>query len=357
MTDIDVAVNILGGDTNKVIYDEIGLPSIMVEISEKNFTFDGVAYGADIHHPAFIVNGTHRPKFYVSKYQNAVMHGRGYSMPMQVPHRNSNFDFAFNACKSKGFGWHLMTNAEWAYLAILGYLPHGNNNGGTDFRGEDRYGTRAELADRSLSDLILTGSGPVSFSHNGKASGIWDLNGNVPEWVSGLRLNAPEINIYPNNDAADFTNVESWRAILSTGELVPPGTTGSLKLGSSSSPIIITNSDYPTLMEDKTEQLFSSLSSYETDIPHIMKALAIAPWDGVEEGYISMKNIGIRPALRGGGSTDGIKAGIRALNFCYLADVSGFAFRSSYIDLLDSVLLADEDGTTLATENGMIITN
>ena len=356
MTDIDVAVNILGGDTNKVIYDDIGLPSIMVEISEESFSFDGITYGADLHHPAFMVNGVHRPQFYVSKYQNAVMHGRGYSMPMQVPYTNSDFNFAATACKNKGFGWHLMTNAEWAYLAILGHLPHGNNDRGTDYRGTDRYGTRTELADRSLSDLILTGSGPVTFSHNGKASGIWDLNGNAPEWVSGLRLDGPEINVYPDNDSADFTNIDCWRAILSSGELVAPGSIGTLKLTSESSNfIIVTEEDVKSASND--EQMFTTLSPRDTTIPHIMKALAVAPWDDVAEGYISIKNIGIHPALRGGGATDGVKAGIRALNFCHAADSSAFAFRSAYIDLLDITVLADEDGTALATEGGIIVTN
>lgn len=30
MTDLEVAVQLLGGPTNKVIYDNLGLPSIMV---------------------------------------------------------------------------------------------------------------------------------------------------------------------------------------------------------------------------------------------------------------------------------------------------------------------------------------
>ena len=220
----------------------------------------------------------------------------------------------------------------------------------------DRYGTRAELADRSLSDLILTGSGPVSFSHNGKASGIWDMNGNSPEWVGGLRLNGPEINIYPDNNAADFTNIDCWRAILSSGELVTPGTSGSLKLHSEGvSSIVITADDVKSA--SNLEQTFAALSPYNTTIPHIMKALSIAPWDDVAEGYISIKNIDIHPALRGGGATDGEKAGIRALNFRHATDTAAFSFRSAYIDLLDITLLADEDGTALATEGGIIGTN
>lgn len=35
MTDLEAAVQLLGGDTNKVIYDDVGLPSIMVRFDKK----------------------------------------------------------------------------------------------------------------------------------------------------------------------------------------------------------------------------------------------------------------------------------------------------------------------------------
>ncbi|MBQ8208619.1 MAG: hypothetical protein IJZ89_07800 [Clostridia bacterium] len=366
MTDIDVAVNILGGDTNKVIYDDIGMPSIVVEVAEQALTFDGMEYGGDVAHPAFIVNGVRKSKFYVSKYQNVVMHDRAYSLPMQVPEFKMNFDASIAACAKKGLGWHLMTNAEWAYLALLGYLPKGNNNSGSDYRGEERGGTRAELADRSLSDRILTGSGPYAFSHNGRASGIWDMNGNINEWVGGLRLAHGEIQIISNNDAADFTNSqkadsELWKAILESGELAAPGTAGALKFdytsSSYTSPILKNSITYQQSdAAIRGEIAFNALAASGITVPHILRLLAISPWDKTADGYLSMKNIGERPALRGGGAVDAEKAGIRALSFGELRDYSAFGFRSVYIDILDSAILTDEDGTALATENG-IITN
>ena len=64
--------------------------------------------------------------------------------------------------------------------------------------------------------------------------GIYDLNGNVYEWVGGYRTVDGEIQIIPNNDAADQTKSQAedsmeWKAILQNGTLVEPGTKGTLK--------------------------------------------------------------------------------------------------------------------------------
>lgn len=87
---------------------------------------------------------------------------------------------------------------------------------------------------------VQTGTGPLTWSHNGEPSGIWDLNGNVGEWVSGLRLVCGELQILPNNDGADICNSQAanslmWRAIhAGTGALILPAggsrTAHSLKL-------------------------------------------------------------------------------------------------------------------------------
>lgn len=367
MTDIDAAVNVLGGNCNKVIYDDLGMPSIMVEVAEQVFTFDGKEYGTEIAHPAFLVNGVRKEKFYVSKYQNVIINGRAYSLPVQVPEFKTCFDTAFTACACKGLGWHLMTNAEWAYLAIQGYLPNGNNNNGCDYKGDERGGIKIELADRSLSDRILTGSGPVSYSHNGSISGIWDLNGNSKEWIGGLRLVNGEIQIIKDNDAADFTNSQSfdsehWKALLSTGEYVAPGTAYSLKTDFLTDPalgaagVTVTNKLlYPTA-EYTAKNGFKNLTVREgITIPHIMKLLALFPWDEIDASAFSMKNVGERLALRGGDVSDGIDAGIRALSLDTERGFYNYGFRSSFVDILDTVILADEDGIALATENKIII--
>ena len=95
-------------------------------------------------------------------------------------------------------GHHMITAYEWFSLAAwamkyryqysLGY-PKGNNDYGKDIG--DTRGVQVEgLADPiqpgdATHDLkrVLTGSGPATWSLNGREDGVWDLNGNIWEWV------------------------------------------------------------------------------------------------------------------------------------------------------------------------------
>lgn len=119
---------------NYIIYD-VSKPSVMVAIPK--FYLDDVIDGAShTVHPAFIINGVEQDTIYISKYQNVVENGRAYSLQMKDHTVNINFDHAWNYCKNKGAGRHLMTNAEWAAIALWcrknGTMPKGNNNYGRD---------------------------------------------------------------------------------------------------------------------------------------------------------------------------------------------------------------------------------
>ena len=225
---------------NFLIYDNAGKPSVMVAIPK--FYLDEVIDGAShTVHPAFIINGIEHNVIYISKYQNIVEYDKAYSLPMKDPATNVNFDQAWNYCKSKGAGWHLMTNAEWAAIALWckknGTMPKGNNNYGKDtYEMNLPQKAAATLLDNGKTIRTATGSGEISWYHDNTYAGIADLNGNVWEWNSGVRLNNGEIQILANNDAADMnisvsnTNAP-WKAIMSDGSLVVPGTTGTLTLG------------------------------------------------------------------------------------------------------------------------------
>lgn len=236
----DLALQI-AAPNNVLMYDDLGDPSVMVRVPKFKIG-DVIDGGGDGTHPAFIVNGKELDCIYISKYQNVVNNGRAYSLPMQDPAASLNFDQAWQYCKQKGPGWHLMTNAEWAAVALWckknGFLPHGNNNYGKD-TAEGSLPQKALATTRDSSNRICrtaTGSGPVSWYHDNTAAGIADLNGNVWEWCGGMRLVNGEIQIIPNNDAADWNNPLTpastlWRAIMPDGSLVAPGTAGTLKWG------------------------------------------------------------------------------------------------------------------------------
>lgn len=228
---------------NEILYDDKDLPSIMVKIPKMTYAQLGLGASTAVH-PAFIVNGQEVDAIYISKYQNIVYDGRAYSLPGEEPKHTINFDSAISACTAKGAGWHLMSRAEWALLALWcknnGTMPKGNNNYGKD-TSETVYKAIPMAIDGSNRiTRVATGTGPLAWSHDGTPSGIWDLNGNVNEWVGGIRTVYGELQILANNNAADKDKSQGassaqWMAIkASDGTLITPSgdgrTTGSIRL-------------------------------------------------------------------------------------------------------------------------------
>lgn len=241
---------------NELIYDDVGKPSVMVKIPKMTYAQLGLGSSTDVF-PAFIVNGVEKDAIWISKYQNVVVGGRAYSLPAKDPKAEINFDSALAACTAKGAGWHLMTKVEWALLAWWckrnGTMPKGNNNYGKDAE-ETIYRAIPSMARDGSNRIqrVATGTGPLSWSHDGTPSGIWDLNGNVLEWVGGVRTVYGEVQILANNNAADKDNSQAassalWMAIkASDGTLITPdgsGTTeGSVKMDFISSKLVYSTS-------------------------------------------------------------------------------------------------------------------
>lgn len=94
-----------------------------------------------------------------------------------VPWANVNYPSARNACQAMGTGYNLTTNKQWqaATEAVIGQpstFIHGNNG----LEGDTGDG----VVDPSNNNRVLTGTGPNSWA---TSSGVYDLNGNVWEYV------------------------------------------------------------------------------------------------------------------------------------------------------------------------------
>ena len=324
--DFKLAVEALSGGNNTVKLDDLGMPSVVVPFPKLKYS-DVITDGTQDTLPAFIVDGQEKDVLYMSKYINIIVNDRAYSLPMKDPAANLDFDRALTVCRNKGAGWHLTTNAFWAAVALWckknGTMPRGNNNYGQDYAHTYEKDVPTYKGGDGAIYRTATGSGPASWYHNYNMSGIADLNGNVWEWVSGLRLNNGEIQIIPYGNAmkADCNMSETsteWKAIKADGTLVNPGTAETLKYDYANNKITLSTAltgQSDTLKNTNFENI--ALAS-NVSVPNILKALGLYPdGTGYDGDNVWINNSGERLPFRGGLWSNSADAGVFALHLSY----------------------------------------
>ena len=326
--------NLVLPPNNEIIVDDLGRPSVMVKIPK--FTYADVGLSGSGVHPAFKVNGQEVPYIYISKYQNIVEDGRAYSLPYKRPKHTINFDQAKAACEAKGAGWHLMTNAEWAAIALWckkhDCMPYGNNNGsfGDYYNTSEKGAPMPEYNEDWGMDIpyTATGSGPKSWFHNNDFSGIADLNGNVYEWVGGIRVKNGELQVIQDNNSAmgvdESADSTLWKAISQSGAYVAPGTSGAIKYGSAG---ITTDGQFK-----------SATAASGVTIPTLVKALALFPNDAADtyrDDYYWVSESGECLFFRGGYFEDDVIAGVFFYYGYYVRSYADgyLGFRSAFVEL------------------------
>lgn len=248
----------------------------------------------------------------------------------------------------------MITAAEWGFLALLakkrGTIPKGNTNFGKD-SSESLYLAIPTSREGDKTGRTATGTGPLTWSDTGDATGAFDLNGNVWEWCAGIRLVRGELQVIPYNNAADPTvdmgaASTAWKALNATAAsyndlyITPNGagtTSGSVKLD------FVDNhwhfAPSVTSAEDATRthrfNLTTASGLSDFCLTHL-QALALFPEDNENAGYFYVNN-GANEMLmhRGGGYSSG-GGGIFSIHLDHpRSDTSGsaFGFRATFVEL------------------------
>lgn len=203
------SVEAASGGRMTVLYTASGQPSYMHVFPA--FNLEDVAPGGELGtglHPAFLFDGQPASEIFIGAYQASTSKsgGAAVSLPGVDPRASVNFDTARNLCKANGPGWDLMSNLDWAAIALWcmanGHQPRGNTNYGRSH--EDRWETGRRQdggipGEASGTARTLTGSGPAAWAHDGTSAGIHDLVGNVWEWVTGMKLQDGRVWLAPDN--------------------------------------------------------------------------------------------------------------------------------------------------------------
>ena len=373
---------------NEVRYDRDGNPSLFCRFPKmKSSDLDPSL--PEHTHPAFIINGVEQEEILLGKYMGTCIDesltGTIHSLSSMPPVHSRTADQLLEQCRAFGGGASGMTVADRGFVLLLaqkcGWNPGGNSDFGHCWADAYRFepgksvsagektgwrgwlyeclishttsaglapdiapahwkrlrkigGTEAypELHTDNQNNLLLTlsGSGPMDWYLDGTPSGMCDVVGNLWEMDYGYRIVAGEIQILPNNDAADETvdlsaSSEAWRAILpNAGDdgytLVAPGTSGTLHWTWADGKITL-DTIAPEADGIVRWTNFRDLGVNTDRIPYIpciLRELGLFPTAGsMTEGIAGISPNGEMLALRGGSCRSGSNMGLGAEG-CFL---------------------------------------
>lgn len=321
------AVESATGGSCTVLYDNLGLPSYMRIIPAMNA--GDLISGLTGAHPAFLYNGTKIGEIFIGMYAASIIGTRAYSLPRVAPAVSIDFDNAKAACTAKGSGWHLMTNWEWAAVALWcvknGFQPRGNTNHGRHHTNVWETGIRQDAAtylpgNTSGTGNILAGSGPNSWRHNGDPNGIADLVGNVWEWIDLLKITNGQIIMPPDNHVG--LAEASWTAM----DHYLSNEAGVLTLKNGSA----------TTTDASISATWSSLTKAGGYTESgLLKLALVSPAGAHPGGTLYVNASGDRLPFRGGSRGNGGHAGLAALHLGYVRGGSStlFGFRPAFISI------------------------
>ena len=195
LVDYTAQIEAVSGGRATVIEDDNGNWNVMARIPKFKPSYLDSDLGSNgNYHPAFYVNGTLKDEIYIGLFQSSV---DGSGNLVSQPNLDAEIDTFSNhksACEALGTGWHMMSIHEYASLALIslfmGVTLKGNLQTGFSTDGFGAYETGS-------TDYIKSGSGPLSWRHDGLPFGVADLLGNHYEFVNLFKTVNSEL-IFPN---------------------------------------------------------------------------------------------------------------------------------------------------------------
>lgn len=332
---------------NQVLFDKAGRVHIMVNfyadskarldyLSQSNTLFNSGDAGLSSVHPAFIVNGAPIRGFRLDKYQWPRVNGKNYcaslyglppayssgGITMSYDGMHSGVDAVNGAATDPdGIKMHVQTRAEFSYLALLSAVKafqcRGNTSSGKAHDKTSEAGAPCGYMYNGKPIHTATGTGPLTWYSDGTPWGVADLVGNATEWASGYKMNEGEMYFMPNNDAADTVASEhaiggsKWKAILSDGSFVAPGTDLTMKYDYTADPGTSGEKTFEltdTLRFKQTVEdpygavTLASLTAHEgLTVPTYLRLMMLFPLlTGTPKGRAYMRNYTVRASHVGG---------------------------------------------------------
>lgn len=342
---------------NQVLFDKAGRVHIMVNffateearldyLSQSNTLFNSADAGLSSVHPAFIVNNAPIRGFRLDKYQWPRVNGKNYcaslyGLPpawgsggatMSYDGMHSAVDTVNGAATDPdGIKMHVQTRAEFSYLALLSvakaFQCRGNTSRGKAHDKTSEVGSPCGYMENGKPIHTATGTGPITWYSDGTPWGVADLVGNVSEWASGYKTNEGEMYFMPNNDAAETvasehaTGSSKWKALLSDGSFVAPGTEATMKYDYTADPgtanagknfeLTDTLRFKQTVEAPYGSMALSSIAAHEgVTVPTYLRLMMLFPLlTGTPKGQAYMRNYSVRASCVGGSWGSGSDAG------------------------------------------------
>ena len=314
------------------------IPAFKSSVFDSDLSYNPIS---EKYHPAFRLDETTiTPEILVGLFPVSLnSDDELVTLPGVAPDLTKTHEEARTACAALGDGFHMLTIHEWGALAFWAFnlVQNLKGNRGTNEITDQEYGVKAAVTDTQ----VLTGTGPLSWRHNGREFGVADLVAGVEEMINLCRTVDAKIHFPFYNefwtDPAGWDDEEIWFAPSAGSVLCIDGTApiaddvtydatfSGIEHGANFTPGAL-----PAALKDPRLCEMLLIRTWYTDgTPPTAHEIA---WLDSRIGDMYFPNsAGTRYLVRGGAHADGDDAGMPTMRSITTA-ATGYQYRVAWID-------------------------